>query len=50
MTITIDDITAHRMLICFTCFGVLLCFSFLTVLYYKNEADIREAKRSNDIN
>jgi len=50
MTITIDELTAHRILICVTCLGILLCFSFLTVLFYKNEADIREAKRFEELN
>lgn len=49
MTITIDELTAHRILICITCLGILLCFSFLTVLFYENEAKIREAKRYNEI-
>jgi hypothetical protein len=49
MTITIDELTAHRILICITCLGILICFSFLSVLFYKNEAKIRKAKRYNEI-
>ena len=50
MTITIDEITMNRMFLFFTCIGTLLTICFVSVLYFRNEADIRDAKRFEENN
>lgn len=45
MNLTIDDITMNRLFMFLTCIGLLLTIGFIAVLHYKNEADIRDAKR-----
>jgi hypothetical protein len=50
MTIIIDEITMNRLFMFGTCIGLLLTLCFFLVLHFKNEADIREAKRFEELN
>jgi hypothetical protein len=50
MTIIIDETTMNRMFLFFTCIGMLLTICFISVLYFRNEAEIRDAKRFEENN